>query len=222
MASSNETARAGAQPSGAGAPLDPAAQPCPNRPMDRSEHVRWFAREVLPHEADVRRWLARRVRGLPDCHVDEIVQETYARLWAVGAERILNPRAYFFVTARHVVGEVLRRSRVVSIETMADIEVLDIAHQDVGPERRLSGREEIERVRQAMAKLPPKCREAFELRKFGELSQREIAQRMQLSESTVEKHLVKALRVIMSELQENDSGTKLPARKGHEYRQRSR
>ena len=222
MASSIETAHAGADPPSAGAPLDPATQPCPNRPMDRSEHVRWFAREVLPHEPDVRRWLTRRVRGLPDCHVDEIVQETYARLWAVGAERILNPRAYFFVTARHVVGGVLRRSRVVSIETMADVEVLDIAHQDVGPERRLSGREEIERVRQAMAKLPPKCREAFELRKFGELSQREIAQRMQLSESTVEKHLVKALRVIMSELQENDSGSKLPARKGHEYRQRNR
>jgi RNA polymerase sigma factor (sigma-70 family) len=219
---SNETARTAIDASSTGAPLDPAAQPCPNRPMDRSEHVRWFAREVLPHEPDVRRWLARRVRGLPDCHVDEIVQETYARLWAVGAERILNPRAYFFVTARHVVGEVLRRSRVVSIETMADVEVLDIAHQDVGPERRLSGREEIERVRQVMAKLPPKCREAFELRKFGELSQREIAQRMQLSESTVEKHLVKALRVIMSELQENESGTKLLARKGHEYRQRNR
>jgi hypothetical protein len=55
--------------------------------MERGEHVRWFAREVLPHEADVRRWLARRVRGLPDCHVDEIVQEAYARLWATGPER---------------------------------------------------------------------------------------------------------------------------------------
>ena len=211
-----------ADPSSAGEPLDPAAEPCTNRPMERSEHVRWFAREVLPHEADVRRWLARRVRGLPGCHVDEIVQETYARLWAVGAARILNPRAYFFVTARHVVGEVLRRSRVVSIETMADVEVLDIAHEDVGPERRLSGREEVERVRQVMAKLPPKCREAFELRKFGELSQREIAQRMQLSESTVEKHLVKALRIIMSELQESDSDVKPSARKRHEYRHRNR
>jgi RNA polymerase sigma factor (sigma-70 family) len=203
-------------------PLDPAGEACPNRVMDRSEHVRWFAREVLPHEADVRRWLVRRIRGLPDCHVDEIVQETYARLWAAGAERIMNPRAYFFVTARHVVGEVLRRSRVVSIETMADIEVLDIAHQDVGPERRLSGREEIERVQLVMAKLPPKCREAFELRKFGELSQREIAQRMQLSESTVEKHLVKALRIILSELKESDSDERTSARKGHEYRHRNR
>jgi RNA polymerase sigma factor (sigma-70 family) len=190
--------------------------------MDRSEHVRWFAREVLPHEADVRRWLVRRIRGLPECNIDEIVQESYARLWAAGAERIMNPRAYFFVTARHVVGEVLRRSRVVSIETMADIEVLDIADGDVGPERRLSGREEIERVQHAVAKLPPKCREAFELRKFSELSQREIAQRMQLSESTVEKHLVKALRIIMNELKEGTADARAPARKDHGNQQRTR
>lgn len=172
--------------------------------MDRGEHVRWFAREVLPHEADVRRWLSRRVRGLPDCHVDEIVQEAYARLWAAGTERIVNPRAYFFVTARHVVGEVLRRLRVVSIETIADIDSLNIADEDVGLERRISGREEIERVQHMLAKLPPKCREAFELRKFAELSQKEIAQRMQLSESTVEKHLVKALRLLMSEMKAAD------------------
>ncbi|HEV8334260.1 MAG TPA: RNA polymerase sigma factor [Steroidobacteraceae bacterium] len=190
--------------------------------MDRSEHVRWFAREVLPHEPDVRRWLLRRIRGLPGCHVDEIVQEAYARLWAVGAERIMNPRAYFFVTARHVVGEVLRRARVVSIETVADVETLDVADHDVGPERRLSGREEIERLQRVLDKLPPKCREAFELRKFAELSQREIAQRMQLSESTVEKHLVKALRIIMRELQESDVGADGSTSKQHGYRHRAR
>lgn len=104
--------------------------------MDRGEHIRWFAREILPHEADVRRWLVRRVRGLADCNVDEVVQEAYARLWAAGAQRILNPRAYFFVTARHVVAEALRRSRVVSIETIADVDSLNVADGDVGPERR--------------------------------------------------------------------------------------
>jgi RNA polymerase sigma-70 factor (ECF subfamily) len=186
--------------------------------MDRGEHVRWFAREVLPHEADVRRWLLRRIRGLPDCHIDEIVQEAYARLWAVGAERILNPRGYFFVTARHVVGEVLRRSRVVSIETMADIEALNIVDQQVGPERRLSGREEVERMRRALDTLPPKCREAFELRKFEELSQRQIAERMQVSESTVEKHLVKALRMVRRQMNATETAADARAGRAHEYR----
>ncbi len=186
--------------------------------MDHQEQVRWFAREVLPHEPDVRRWLARRVRGLPDCHVDEIVQEAYARLWSAGADRIMNPRAYFFVTARHVVGEVLRRSRVVAIETIADIETLNIADGDIGPERRLSGREEVERMRLVLEQLPPKCRQAFELRKFEELSHRQIAERMQVSESTVEKHLVKALKFVLQHMKESAPDTRATVWKRHEQR----
>jgi len=170
----------------------------------------------------VRRWLVRRVRGLPDLHVDEIVQEAYARLWAVSAERISNPRAYFFVTARHVVAEVLRRSRVVSIETIADVDSLNIADDDGGPERRVSGREEIERMERILAKLPPKRREAFELRKFAELSHREIAERMQVSQSTVEKHLIRALRFIMREMEEPDSQQPTETSNGHETRHRKR
>lgn len=190
--------------------------------MDRSEQVRWFAREILPHEGDVRRWLTRRVRGLPDCHVDEIVQEAYARLWSAGADRIINPRAYLFVTARHVVGEVLRRSRVVAIETIADIETLNIADGDIGPERRLSGREEVERMRYVLEQLPPKCREAFELRKFEELSHREIAQRMQVSESTVEKHLVKALKFVIHHMKEAAPAPRAAAAKRDEQRRQER
>jgi RNA polymerase sigma-70 factor (ECF subfamily) len=92
----------------------------------------------------------------------------------------------------------------------------------VGLERRISGREEIERVQHMLAKLPPKCREAFELRKFAELSQKEIAARMQLSESTVEKHLVKALRLLMEEMQAAEPMAAQSKVKAHEYRHRQR
>ncbi len=170
--------------------------------MDSPERIRWLAREVLPHEADVRRWLSRKVRGLTASDLDDAIQEAYARLCTVDPRSIGNPRAYFFITARHVIGEALRRSRIVPIETMADVESLNIVDTGVDPERRLTGREEVERVRRALTKLPPKCRQAFELRKFQELSQREIAQRMRVSESTVEKHLVKALRLIMEAMKE--------------------
>jgi RNA polymerase sigma factor (sigma-70 family) len=191
--------------------------------MDSGERLRWFAREVLPHEADVRRWLGARIRRVPHCDVDEIVQEAYARLWATGSERIVNPRAYFFVTARHVVGEILRRARVVSIETMADIDTLNIPDGDGGPERRVSGSEEVQRMRHALAKLPAKCRQAFELRKFEGLSQREIAERMGISQSTVEKHLIKALRGVVSEMKKDERGPEEPSRlsriaRGHVFR----
>jgi RNA polymerase sigma-70 factor (ECF subfamily) len=83
---------------------------------------------------------------------------------------------------------------------VADIDALNIVDDDGGPERRLSGREEVERLRRVLANIPPKCREAFELRKFDGLSQREIAGRMGIAESTVEKHLAKALRLVIKEM----------------------
>lgn len=170
--------------------------------MDRAERIRWFARELLPHEQAVRRWLTRRVRGLPGCDLDEVIQEAYARVWAADTSKITNARAYFFVTARHVVGEALRRARVVSIEMIADIDSLNIMDDAGSPERRLSGREDVERLARVLAALPVKCRMAFELRKFDGLSQRDIAMRMNIAESTVEKHLAKALRLVMKEMKE--------------------
>lgn len=168
--------------------------------MDHGERIRWFAREVLPHEADIRKWLSHRIRGLTICDLDDVVQESYARLWTADVDRIVNARAYLFVTARHVVGEAVRRSRIVSIETMADIESMSVVNDEITPERRLSSLEELERLRRVLGRLPPKCRQAFELKKFAGLSQREIARRMNIAESTVEKHLAKALRFVMDDM----------------------
>jgi RNA polymerase sigma-70 factor (ECF subfamily) len=164
--------------------------------MDHQARLLWFAREVLPHEGDVRRWLFGRIRGLTSCELEEVVQEAYARIWSADVERIVNGRAYLFVTARHIVGEHVRRSRIVSIELVADFESLNIVDEEIGAHRRLSGEQEVARLHATIATLPPKCRQAFQLKKFEELSQREIAERMGISESTVEKHLAKALRLL--------------------------
>ena len=53
--------------------------------------------------------------------------------------------------------------------------------------------------------MPARQREAFTLRKMEGLSQRQIAQRMGIAESTVEKHLGHALRGLMSALRERAS-----------------
>ena len=48
----------------------------------------------------------------------------------------------------------------------------------------------------ALDDLPARCRETFVLRKIDELSQREVAKKMGISEATVEKHMVKAMRIL--------------------------
>jgi len=171
--------------------------------MNHKDRVKWFAREILPHQGDVRRWLSTRIRSLAADDLDEVIQETYARIWSADLARIACPRAYFFVTARHVIGEGLRRSRIVPIEVIADVESLNVVDDnEVSIERRLSARQEVARVQAIVSQLPPQRREAFRLKKFEGLSQREIAQRMNIAESTVEKHLSKALQHIVREMKE--------------------
>jgi len=187
--------------------------------MNHEHRIRWFAREVLPHERDVRRWLLRHIRGMSLHDLDEVVQETYARLWALNPEGIAEARAYLFVTARRVAGEMVRRSRIVPIETVADIDALGAADEAGSAEHRLSGREEVERLRAVVDALPPKCREAFVLKKFDGLSQREIAQRMGIAESTVEKHLSKALRMVMREMRHPPASSMRDSRKNERQRQ---
>lgn len=174
--------------------------------MDHQARLRWFAREVLPHEPDLRKWLVGRLRGLGSCDVDEVVQEAYARLWTADSDSIRNARAYLFVTARHIVGEHIRRSRIVAIDLVADLDALNIVDEEMSVDRRLSGQEELARLHGILQTLPPKCREAFELKKFQDFSQRQIAEHMGIAESTVEKHLAKALRLVSEAMKQAPAG----------------
>src|SRR3546814_10145121 len=86
--------------------------------------------------------------------------------------------AYLFVTARHIVGEQLRRSGIVAIDLVADLDSLNIVDDEISAHRRLSGQEELARLHDILQTLPPKCRQAFELKKFQDFSQRQIAEHM--------------------------------------------
>lgn len=165
----------------------------PGLPEGRAD---WLARFVIPHEAALRHWLARRT-GLR-LEVDDVVQETYAVL--AGLEdvgHVHNPRAYLFATAHSVILQHVRRAQIVPIETVAEFDHPDMPHDDLSPDRYAISRQELRWMSTLIAELPAKCREAFLLRKVEGFSQREIARRMGISENTVEKHISKGLRLLM-------------------------
>jgi RNA polymerase sigma factor (sigma-70 family) len=162
-----------------------------------NDRTAWLARHIIPHEPALRAWLRRRrVDGL---ETDDIIQETYAVLAGLAAvEHIDSPRAYAFQTARSVILRHLRRARIVRIDAIGDMDLLATALDEPSPERQVGARQELRRVSALIADLPAKCREAFTLRKVDGLSQRDVAQRMGISESTVEKHIGRALRTLMN------------------------
>jgi RNA polymerase sigma factor (sigma-70 family) len=161
------------------------------------ERAIWLARHVLPQEPALRAWLSR--RPLAGLEVDDIVQETYAILAALErVDHILNPRTYMFEVAKSVVLRSLRRSRIVAFEALAEAEGMEPPSDEPSPETVAADRQELSRIAALIAGLPAKCREAFTLRKVHGLSQREVAQRMGVSENTVEKHVSKGLGVLMT------------------------
>lgn len=169
----------------------------------RRRIMAWVGREVLPHEADLRRWLRRIV---PEAEVEDVIQDAYCRI--AGLERvdhIRNGRAYLFQAAKSIVIDRLRRARVVSIEAVTEIDALDVVHDEPSPERVAAGRRELARVRGLIDALPERCRRIFELRKVHGLPQREVARMMEVPETTVENDVVKGLRLILRAMAEGDA-----------------
>lgn len=163
------------------------------------QRAQWLERHILPHEPGLRAWLRRRqVDGLD---VDDIVQEAYAKLAALeSVEGVRNPNAYLIQTAHSIVCSHLRRSQVVSIRALEDAELWRIESHEASPERQASDRDELHRIGEIVAGFPRQVAAVFLLRRVEGLSQRDTAQRLNVSESTVEKHMAKGIRLFMDAL----------------------
>ncbi len=155
----------------------------------------WFAREILVHEGALTRYLLRTWFRREEIH--DLRQEIYVRVYEAAAKvRPDQPKSFMFTTARHLMTDRLRRSRVVSIDAVGDMDALNVLIDEISPERRLSARQELRQLTEAFDRLPDRCREVVWLRRVEELSQKQVAARMGISEKTVEKQIAKGMRLI--------------------------
>ncbi|WP_421123731.1 RNA polymerase sigma factor [Sphingobium yanoikuyae] len=111
---------------------------------------------------------------------------------------ILDPRHYLLQVARNVLLQHVRHSKIVPIELVGDLEIFHQAADDPLPDRQVEGRQEWQLFQDAIASLPPRCQEVYRLRKIDGLSQREVAHRLVMSESNVEKHLGRGVERLMT------------------------
>ena len=155
----------------------------------------WFASEILPHEESLTRFLARSWPQRDEIH--DLRQEIYARVYqAAASQRPDLPKSFLFATARHLMTDRLRRSRVVSIEAMGDLHDSNVLTDERSPDRWLDARQMLKRLAEALDRLPERCREVVWLRRVEDLPQKQIAARLGISEKTVEKQIAKGSRLI--------------------------
>lgn len=161
-----------------------------------TDTIAWVAAEILPHEADVRQWLRRSSFHLVD--EDDVVQEAYARIAGMSdVAHVGSPRAYFFTVVRNIAFELTRRARAGPISPVEDFDALVIVDDGPDPEQAAGDRQEFRRIAALIQGLPEKHRQVFIMRRIEGLSQKEIARRLGVPESTIEKRAAKGLRLLL-------------------------
>jgi len=159
----------------------------------------WFAREILVHEKMLTRFL---LRGWPARHeVPDLRQDVYVRVYEASTRaRPVQPKAFLFATAKHLMIDRLRRGRIIFIGAQSDIDHLNVLVDEVSPEHRATSLEELQQLADAFDTLPPQCRTVMWLRRVEQLSQKEVAAKLGVREKAIEKQVSRGMRLLTSAL----------------------
>ncbi len=152
---------------------------------------RWLIEAVMPYASSYR-IVAQKFVG-PD-EAEDIVQEAYVRLLRSPQWReIRDPRAFMLTIIRNLAIERIKRRSVIRFDQLADIDYEKLSDSLPDAFDQLASRAELAQLLELIRDLPPQCQRVIWMRKIDGLSPPQIAETLNLSVSTVEKHLVKGL-----------------------------
>lgn len=152
------------------------------------------------HEPALRRFLRIRLSGHPD--YEDLVQDTFVRLARQEdlarklSQGESSTRSYLFSIAANLVND---RHRQLATRQSHDEKLANEPRSyqfGASAEDHVAQRQQLKLVRKALAGLNAESRDAFVLSRFEAMSYREIAERMSISVSMVEKHIIRALSAI--------------------------
>lgn len=169
---------------------------CPMSTPEQPERPRDVASLYRATLAPLRRYLGRMLGNAEEAK--DVAQDAYVRVQSASRrESVENPQALLFVTARRLA---INRLRDRDREPLASA-AMDFGAAEGGDVRRqVMARQELELMAAAIDALPAGCREVLLLRKVDLLSHREIAERLGIAISSVEKHHARALRLLRAAL----------------------
>lgn len=182
----------------------------PPSDIDRSEVGIAFRR----HDRKLVRWLAQKFGDIETAR--DIAQSAYLRVWRYAqTQQIDNLQALIFKTAANLAANEFRarkRMQVLKVDSSAasrESLVEQVPSEQPSPEAVAVAREEIAASLRAIEALPAQARRAFVLSRFEEKTYREIASMLGVSESSVEKYIIAALKALRAAAEESGRSPKI-------------
>jgi len=160
---------------------------------ERSEVEQWFSTEVQIHYGELCAWLRAMFPAVGD--LENIAQDALSRVWKARVNgTVKSPKALLFATAQHLAIDQVRRQKIISFETVAEMSSLPVYEEGPTPVEAVAHRQALEILTQAIQSLPDRCRQVLTLKKIYGLSQKEIAMQLEISEHTVEAQVANGVR----------------------------
>lgn len=127
---------------------------------------------------------------------EDILHDLFLSVWMNRSKmtEIDSIPAYLYSSCRYLIIDYIRKSSVWN--THQDLADLDIGYQEAPLEDRLYFRYLLDMVNDEIENLPERCKEIFKLSREELKSNKEIAETLGISESTVENQINKALKRI--------------------------
>ncbi|GAA6171649.1 hypothetical protein NBRC116592_13190 [Colwellia sp. KU-HH00111] len=180
-----------------------------------------MSNQTLLHKAYLtsRKSISRLVaRIVPPHEIEDIVQETYVRICQIeNKEKITSPKSFMYKTAKNLALDYQKQANVRLVDGIENMETLERLLSDQSKDEMYENalaNSEFSYFCEAVRLLPVQCRKVFVLKKVYGYSQREIAVQLNLSESTVEKHIstgMKRCTLFMRKTQDNAVHEKEPS-----------
>ncbi|MEK7265403.1 MAG: sigma-70 family RNA polymerase sigma factor [Pseudomonadota bacterium] len=161
------------------------------------------------HDRMLVRWLAQKFGDIETAR--DIAQSAYLRVWRYAqTQQIDNLQALIFKTAANLAANEFRarkRLRALKFDSATshkEFLVEQVASEQPSPEAAAVTKEQIAASMRAIESLPAQARRAFVLSRFEDKTYREIAGLLGVSESSVEKYIIAALKALRAAAEETD------------------
>lgn len=130
---------------------------------------------------------------------EEIVQEVFINIWNKRAsiEITHSVKVYLFACTRYQIYKQIQQKKLAQVDISQFHELIPDPYT---PQHTLEYHDLLDRLAVLINELPPRCRKIYQMRREEDLSQNEIAEKLQISRKSVENQMTIALKKLKAGL----------------------